>query len=62
MGPAYAGESSSTAGRIWKGVLWDTYLTGEGRTSYGVKKQDTAVNMLSVLFFYFLLKKDVFNA
>lgn len=62
MGPAYAGSHPPRPGESGKGVLWDTYLTGEGRTSYGVKKQDTAVNMLSVLFFIFLLKKDVFNA
>ena len=45
------GSHPPRLGESGKGVLWDTYLTGEGRTSYGVKKQDTAVNMLPVLFF-----------
>ena len=45
------GSHPPRPGESGKGVLWDTYLTGEGRTSYGVKKQDTAVNMLPVLFF-----------
>ena len=33
-----------------------------GQDKLWCKKQDTAVNMLSVLFFILLLKKDVFNA
>lgn len=62
MGLAYAGESSSTAGRIWKRRTMGYIPDRRGQDKLWCKKQDTAVNMLSVLFFNFLLKKDVFNA